>query len=652
MNRAEPAAPQLDAAQRRFWLIVAATVVALAVVALVGGWTYLQVRGSLRDLRSAGLASLLEVEARALSLWVEEKQRDAERWAATPEVLRASLAIAAAAASGRPCAPPGQEALRAAIAPFATLEEVTVFNLILRDGRIASSPRPANCGAMVAGSFRQRLAPAFEGGTVFAGPWTEAERLGDAAAGDERLVWIEAPIRDGTGAVVATLGFGRPAAPRFSQLLRLTAPGTSRDAYAFDGDGRLVTEPRHAAGADVREPAGELTALAREALSRQASRGVMIEPYRNYRGTDVIGAWRWLPGPRLFVAVEVDAAEAFGPLEYLQVAFAVLLGLVLLATAAAASTSLWAMRLGLRAARRIGGYRIEEEIGEGGMSHVYRARHATLRRPAALKVLKSHLATDEAVTRFRREAQLVSQLEHPNTIEVYDYGTTRDGRWYYAMELLEGSSLEALVARDGPLPVGRTVYLLRQACGSLAEAHAMGLVHRDVKPGNLMVCVRGGQHDVLKVVDFGLVKELRGTATRDITQYSRMLGTPLYMAPERLRDPADADPRSDVYALGAVAWFALVGRPAFDAKSEHDILYKVMNEAAEPLAQARPDAPAALADLVARCLAKDREARPATMAEVAQVLEEVARAIPWGEAEARAWWEAHPEARGGGPALR
>jgi eukaryotic-like serine/threonine-protein kinase len=345
------------------------------------------------------------------------------------------------------------------------------------------------------------------------------------------------------------------------------------------------------------------------------------------------------------VAVEVDAAEAYGPLEYLQVAFAVLFALVLLSMTAAATSSLWAVRLRLREARRVGAYRLEREIGEGGMSNVYLASHAQLKRPAAVKVLKPNLATDEAVTRFQREAQLASQLSHPNTIEVYDYGSTRDGRWYYAMELLDGLSLEALVARYGPLPLGRALHVLRQACGSLAEAHAHGFVHRDVKPGNLMLCVRGGQHDVVKVVDFGLIKRVPGPATHDITQYSKVLGTPLYMAPERLRDPADADARADIYALGAVAWFVLAGRPAFEARTEHDTMYRIMNDTAPTLASASVGVPPELEALLARCLAKDRAARPATMEEVERALAELARAAPWGEREARLWWESHPEAR-------
>jgi tRNA A-37 threonylcarbamoyl transferase component Bud32 len=390
-----------------------------------------------------------------------------------------------------------------------------------------------------------------------------------------------------------------------------------------------------------------LTALAAAALSRsEGAEGVVLEPYRNYRGARVIGAWRWLPEAQLAVAVEVDAAEAYAPLEYLQSAFTALFALVLVSMTAAASTSAWALRARLREARRVGQYEIEREIGEGGMSHVYLARHLALLRPAAVKVLKPHLATDEAVERFRREAQICGQLTHPNTVEVFDYGATREGRWYYAMEYLEGVSIEEVVARSGPMPAARVVHALLQACGSLAEAHARGWVHRDVKPQNLMLCVRGGRHDFLKVLDFGIVKQLRNPQTRDITQYSRVLGTPQYMAPERLRNPADADARADIYALGAVAWFALAGRPAFDAQTDHDIVYRVLNEPPPAVSVVAPATPPALEALIARCLAKERDDRPADIEAVRAALAAIAAGHPWTEEEARAWWQAH----GAGPA--
>ena len=641
-------APRIAAAQRRFWLTIDAMVVALIVVAGVGSWAYFEVRGSLRELRSAGLASLLEAEVRGMRIWIDEKKLDAERWASTPAVRRASVALTQLASRGSACDAAHQNALREEIAPYTAAEEVAAFNLIAPDGKIVSSPYPEYCGASVSPVFAQRIAPVFSGATVFVPPVPEPERVGAGRRSLEgALAWVEVPVRDADGTVVAALGFGRRSDGRFSHLLSLTAEGTSRDAYAFDEEARFLTPPRFPEHAgEVRDPAGDkaLTALAAAAVDhRDASQGVLLAPYRNYRGAQVIGAWRWLDDARMAVAVEVAAAEAYGPLEYLQAAFGVLFALVLVSMTAAASTSLWAARIGLREARRVGNYRLEREIGEGGMSHVYFARHALLRRPAAVKVLKSHLATDEAVTRFRREAQLCSQLVHPNTVEIYDYGTTRDGRWYYAMEYLEGISLQDLVATHGPMPAARVVQVLRQACGSLKEAHDHGWVHRDVKPANLMLCERGGEHDVLKVLDFGIVKQTRNPDTQNVTQHSKVLGTPLFMAPERLRNPADADARADVYALGAVAYFALTGRPAFEAESDHDIVYRVLNEPVPALAQ---DAvPAALGALVARCLEKDRELRPQRIEDVLAVLDAAASELPWTQAQAREWWERHRPAR-------
>jgi hypothetical protein len=270
-------ASQIGEAQRRFWLIVDAMIAALVVIALVGGWAYTQVRGSLRDVRAAGLASLLEAETRALQLWIDEKQRDAERWASSPRVQAAAAAIAA---SDRPCAPGADRALRGEIAPYTAVEEVATFNLVIADGRIVSSPW--RCGQSVSEAFLAQLRPAFEGRTVFLPPWREDERVGNTPPGAPPgpMAWIETPVRDPQGRVVAVLGFGRAAADRFSRLLTLPAAASSRDAYAFDERGRMVTASRHsqAIGLQVR------SALAEAALSRSnGSEGVLLEPYHNYR---------------------------------------------------------------------------------------------------------------------------------------------------------------------------------------------------------------------------------------------------------------------------------------------------------------------------------------------------------------------------------
>ncbi len=680
-----PGAMPGDEARERFWNLVAIMGIVAVALAAMGWWSYGQVRGSLRDLRAAGLTALLEAESGALAIWIDEKKRAAERWATAEPVQRDAAALVELARGGMDaaavCRSPARRALLAQIAPFVALEEAAAVNLIGRDGAIIAALHDDYCGLTVAGGeFARRLEPVFSGRTVFVRPFDERDRVGAQARVpfDRPLVWVETPVRGGAGEVIAALGFGRLADERFGSLLVLRSGPTTREAYAFDGRGMMLTQSRYvgdlrlagrlAAGESgilripVRDPGGDmmagfrpatpesewpLTKLAQAALGARSSGGpfdgVILEPYRDYRGAQVIGAWRWLPDKEMALAVEIEASEAYAPLKHLEIAFGILLGFFAAALLAAVSSSLWAVRLKLREARRIGPYTLEREIGEGGISHVYLARHSHLKRPVAVKVLKPALATDEVTTRFEREVQLCSRLSHPNTIEIYDYGRTRDGTFYYAMEYLDGLSLEDFVREEGSLPVSRAVHILRQVCGSLKEAHDRGLVHRDVKPHNLMLCRHGGELDVVKVLDFGLVKELENPHTRDITQFARVLGTPLYMAPERLRDPADADARADIYALGAVAFFILTGRRVFETQSEHDLVYQVLNVPAPSIADSgAADAPPVLAALVARCLSKDRGERPATVGEVAAVLAEVARERPWREDDARAWWSRRP----------
>src|SRR5262249_8773553 len=217
-----------------------------------------------------------------------------------------------------------------------------------------------------------------------------------------------------------------------------------------------------------------------------------------------------------------------------------------------------------RQAERVGPYRLVARLGQGAMGVVWEARHALLRRPTAVKLLAPGTGGERALARFEREVQLTASLTHPSTIAIYDYGRTADGVFYYAMEHLRGLNLVQLVGFEGPLPAARVVHLLRQACGALTEAHAAGLIHRDIKPANMMVCVYGGIPDFLKVLDFGLVKDVgavepaagkgseRETDQVELSQDGSLLGTPLYMAPEGMSDPAGVDRRADLFSLGAV----------------------------------------------------------------------------------------------------
>jgi serine/threonine-protein kinase len=230
-------------------------------------------------------------------------------------------------------------------------------------------------------------------------------------------------------------------------------------------------------------------------------------------------------------------------------------------------------------------------------------------------------------------------------VEIFDYGRTADGLFYYAMEYLDGITAADLVAREGFAPVARAVHLLRQLCAGLAEAHAKGLVHRDVKPENIMVCRRGGEYDFVKILDFGLVKSVATPHSRDLTRSLRILGTPQYMAPERLRNPADVDARADIYAVGAVAFLLLTGRKLFEAADDLALTTQILNEEPPRASQvARQPIPAELDILVAACLEKKREDRPQRAADLVETFEALAAEIPWTQREAAEWWAKIPPA--------
>ena len=289
--------------------------------------------------------------------------------------------------------------------------------------------------------------------------------------------------------------------------------------------------------------------------------------------------------------------------------------------------------------RRLGQYQLQEKIAAGGNGTVYRARHALLRRPTAIKLMNPDFSRDEAARRrFEHEVQITSELTHPNTIAVYDYGHTPDGTMYYVMEYLNGRTLDQVLRTSGPQPPGRVIHILAQMAGSLAEAHLKGLIHRDIKPSNAMLCERGGVFDVIKVVDFGLVTEFAATGD-ERRERGLLIGTPLYMAPEIISDPGRATPASDLYALGAVGYFLLTGRNVFEGENAAEICARHLDEAPEPPSRrAGVPVPADLEAIILRCLEKDPRARPASAAEVRDALLDCMDAGTWSQEEAGEWW--------------
>ncbi|MBI2893787.1 MAG: serine/threonine protein kinase [Deltaproteobacteria bacterium] len=305
------------------------------------------------------------------------------------------------------------------------------------------------------------------------------------------------------------------------------------------------------------------------------------------------------------------------------------------------SRVIYGLRQRVRQAMQLGQYSLEDKIGEGGMGIVYRASHAMLRRPTAIKLLPPERAGESNLLRFEREVQLTARLTHPNTVSIYDYGRTPDGVFYYAMELLDGVDLERLVEADGPQPAARVVHVLRQVCGALAEAHEIGLIHRDIKPANIILCLRGGMPDVVKVVDFGLVKHVGGGESQNLllTNTNTITGTPLYLAPEAIISSSDVDARSDLYAVGAVGYFLLTGKHVFEGGSVVEICgHHLHTRPRPPSERADRPIPGDVEAAILSCLEKDPSLRPRDARALESALGSTACAHDWTVELARSWW--------------
>jgi serine/threonine protein kinase len=490
---------------------------------------------------------------------------------------------------------------------------------------------------------------------------------------------VAVPVRDEKGAVRGALALVINPDQEFTRILSVARAGKSGETYVFDQHGVMLSRSRFESqlrelglmenrpgvysaagfrltdpGPDVKKRArsptgatntGPLIQIVANALGGGAP-GVDVEPSRDYRGVPVVGAWRWLPQHGFGVATQLDADEAFEPLRVLNLLFAMVLLLLALCSTglfvASYMGALWRQRLSAAELRlkQLGQYTLQEKIGEGAMGMVYRAKHALMRRDTAVKLLLPDRADPVSVQRFEREVRLSCQLAHPNTIQVYDYGHTPDGVFYYAMELLRGLTLHQLVRQFGPQLEGRVIHILTQVCDSLAEAHAVGLVHRDVKPGNIFICDRGGVPDWVKVLDFGLVRAYRDrTATRDWKNGAAAEGTPLFMPPEAFRDSEGTDPRSDIYSLGALGYYLLTSQYVFEGDSDAELYQKHLNEQPVPPSRRTVNPISAeMQETILRCLEKEPNMRPHSVQELRELLLTSPVASQWSPDDRSAWW--------------
>lgn len=311
------------------------------------------------------------------------------------------------------------------------------------------------------------------------------------------------------------------------------------------------------------------------------------------------------------------------------------------------SQKISALRQEAFAARKLGQYELKQRLGQGGMGEVYLAEHALLKRPCAVKVIRPDQAGNPStLQRFLREVQVTATLTHPNTVQIFDYGQADDGTVFYAMEYLPGMNLQGLVEQYGPLDPRRAVHILSQLCDALAEAHAVGLIHRDIKPSNVILCSRGGLYDVAKLLDFGLVRlQVADPNLTGATEPGLVFGTPAYISPEQALGNRELDARSDIYSLGALAWFLALGEPPFVRDSVVQTLAAHINEPVPSVCSRRPEFPEDLADIVQRCLAKNPANRFPNVTSLQQALAQFSAERAWTQVEAVAWWNCHADSR-------
>ncbi len=664
------------------------SLVALLLAALLGLLAYWLETGIDRRLRAnlAGqLQATLDSNVAAVVNWLEVQKQQVASWASHPQLAEDFSSLASLAqrsdAGGNDLleTKPGQRVIEL-LAPLLARDDVRAVIVANASGMVVlrsyhQLPGPHQLSPEGA----KQIAPVFLGQTILLPPTLGSRLVTVEAANvaDVPTIVIGSPIRDAQGSVLGGLFVTIESDRDFTRLLDLGRAGERADTYAFGPRGQLLSASRYEPqlrslgmiddAADstsvltvtLRDPGVDLTTgrtskfpPSEWPLTKMAAAAISgidsmdLDGYRDYRGVRVVGAWNWLDQYGFGVATEIDFDDAYAVLHYVRrslwIVFTLLLGVSTVAFLSALSVVRLRRQVG--EARQLGQYTLEQLIGEGGMGKVYKARHALLRRPTAVKVLDGQRVDARAVARFEREVQLASSLTHPNTVEVYDYGRADDGLFYFAMEYLPGLTLGQLVRQEGAICAARVLHILRQMLGSLAEAHDLGLIHRDIKPANVILCRRGGEADFVKVVDFGLAKDLAFDLAPQITQPGLISGTPLYIAPECLHDPNSLSPAADIYAVGVVAFYLLTGRDLFVGSNSLKIFDAVMNQPApRPSDVIHTTIPAELDNLVYRCVAKTPSDRPASAHEMIRAIESLAAVYRWTQEDADRWWESHEQ---------
>ncbi len=662
------------------WPLVAAVVLAFVAVTL-----RLKVEGALKQQIASNLQVILNANAEALRAWSVTMKSDAQSLAEEARVRELVTALLQIKIE------PGQSAqiqllssqepaaLRTELDPWLDRQGFGGFVLVDTNYMIRAAQHDEIIGMASPPGYEEFFSNCFAGQAVVTRPSPSLAMLPDAKGKLRAAVpsmFAAAPIKSADGTVIAVLGLRIAPEKDFTRILATARAGETGETYAFSRNGLLLSNSRFddelrrlglipdsddaqsILNLELRDPLVDLS-KGKSSPKRRSEQpltlpvreagagltGVNVDGYRDYRGVPVVGAWEWLPEFNFGLVTEMDESEAFRPLHIMRMGFGFIFALLVAGSAAIYFLMRMANRLQAAArkaalkAKQLGQYALDDKIGAGAFGSVYRAHHALMRRPVAVKLLESETADQNTMARFEQEVQMTSQLTHPNTIALYDYGRTPEGIFYYAMEYLEGLTLDKLVKNYGPQPECRVISILCQVCGSLAEAHGIGLVHRDIKPANIFLTRRGGLPDFVKVLDFGLVKARAGQGQVELTMAEATLGTPLYMSPEAVEHSNSVDARSDLYSLGAVGYFLVTGQPLFDCATLGEVLmHQVKHLPAKPSERLGKPVSPELENLLMRCLAKKPADRPASARELADALMKCPGATDWTRERAEEWW--------------
>ncbi|XZE43892.1 serine/threonine protein kinase [Pirellulaceae bacterium SH467] len=666
--------------------------VAFVILATLGYFVNGSIKHSIESSLQSELSTLLHVERSMVEKWLQHQESNAIALASLPDVRAAVLKIldyqesmSAGKGLGTGEKPLSEEIeewrgkLKQFLLPGMSAHHFIGYIVVDREQRVIAAQTKEIVGQVVP-QYSSFLNTVMEGETTVSAPFPSAMLLRDpngTMRAEVPTMFALSPVRNEDFQTVACIGFRIRPEREFTEILQLGQMGDSGETYAVDKNGLMVSNsrfdeqlilsgliPDRVGAASIlsvqaRDPGGSLLDGYRPKVRRgdlpftfacasalEGKTGVSLDGHRNYRGVPAISAWTWLPKYEMGIITEIDAKEAFQPLSILRWTFFSLFFLLILTAVAIFVFTLVVARMQQEAreaaieAKELGQYRLETLLGTGAMGVVYKGHHSMMRRPTAIKLLKSENVSPAAIERFEHEVQITCQLNNPHTIAIYDYGRTPEGVFYYAMEYLDGINLQSLVDRYGPQPAGRVVEILKQICSSLYEAHSLGLVHRDIKPANIMLNRRGGECDVVKVLDFGLVRSLEEDSHGESSK--TMTGTPMYMSPEAIQNPKSIDVRSDIYSLGAVGYFLLTGHSLFQATSLGELFQHHIDSVPLPPSQrSGVSVDPQLEGAIMACLEKSRANRPQTAKDLAIKLELVATNDDWCREKAEAWWLQH-----------